>query len=138
MTEEDIDGAIDTIQQAFADDPYNNWIYPDRSKIDLTRNRASSPSAAAGASATASSTSRAPPPPPPKSSAAQCGSRRTPFRPAILVPLPLLLDPLVRPDKNEPVLRPRRPFHAALLDLEGAAGGGAEGAVDEREGVLFL
>ncbi|KAF2742048.1 acetyltransferas-like protein, partial [Sporormia fimetaria CBS 119925] len=32
MTEADIPGAIDTIQQAFADDPYNNWIYPDRSK----------------------------------------------------------------------------------------------------------
>ena len=30
MREEDIDGAIDTIQQAFADDPYNNWIYPSR------------------------------------------------------------------------------------------------------------
>ncbi|KAF2439052.1 acetyltransferas-like protein [Karstenula rhodostoma CBS 690.94] len=60
MTEADIDGAIDTIQQAFADDPYNTWIYPDRSKvlslplpsshhaplthspqIDLTRNRVS-------------------------------------------------------------------------------------------------
>ena len=41
MTEADIDGAIDTIQQAFADDPYNNWVYPDRSKacdfvFDLT------------------------------------------------------------------------------------------------------
>ena len=33
MTEADIDGAIDTIQQAFADDPYNNWVYPDRSKV---------------------------------------------------------------------------------------------------------
>ncbi|KAH7083946.1 acyl-CoA N-acyltransferase [Paraphoma chrysanthemicola] len=41
MTEADIDGAIDTIQQAFADDPYNQWIYPDRSKISLTRNRVS-------------------------------------------------------------------------------------------------
>jgi hypothetical protein len=33
MTEADIDGAIDTIQQAFAEDPYNRWIYPDRSKV---------------------------------------------------------------------------------------------------------
>jgi hypothetical protein len=33
MTEADIDGAIDTIQQAFAEDPYNKWIYPDRSKV---------------------------------------------------------------------------------------------------------
>ncbi|KAF2734102.1 acyl-CoA N-acyltransferase [Polyplosphaeria fusca] len=41
MTEADIDGAIDTIQQAFAEDPYNRWIYPDRSKISLTRNRVS-------------------------------------------------------------------------------------------------
>lgn len=41
MTEADIDGAIDTIQQAFANDPYNNWVYPDRSKVSLTRNRVS-------------------------------------------------------------------------------------------------
>lgn len=41
MTEVDIDGAIDTIQQAFATDPYNNWVYPDRSKVDLVRNRVS-------------------------------------------------------------------------------------------------
>ncbi|KAF2251871.1 acetyltransferas-like protein [Trematosphaeria pertusa] len=41
MTEADIDGAIDTIQQAFAEDPYNRWVYPDRSKISLTRNRVS-------------------------------------------------------------------------------------------------
>ncbi|KAF1921389.1 acyl-CoA N-acyltransferase [Ampelomyces quisqualis] len=41
MTEADIDGAITTIQQAFAEDPYNLWIYPDRAKIDLTRNRVS-------------------------------------------------------------------------------------------------
>jgi hypothetical protein len=33
MTEADIDGAIDTIQQAFADDPYNNWVFPDREKV---------------------------------------------------------------------------------------------------------
>lgn len=33
MTEADIDGAIDTIQQAFANDPYNRWMYPDRSKV---------------------------------------------------------------------------------------------------------
>jgi hypothetical protein len=33
MTEADIDGAIDTIQQAFANDPYNNWVFPDRSKV---------------------------------------------------------------------------------------------------------
>lgn len=33
MTESDIDGAIDTIQQAFADDPYSKWIYNDGSKV---------------------------------------------------------------------------------------------------------
>jgi hypothetical protein len=33
MTEADIDGAIDTIQQAFAEDPYNNWVFPDREKV---------------------------------------------------------------------------------------------------------
>jgi hypothetical protein len=33
MTPADIDGAIDTIQQAFAEDPYNKWIYNDRSKV---------------------------------------------------------------------------------------------------------
>jgi hypothetical protein len=33
MRPEDIDGAIDTIQQAFADDPYNNWIYPSKEQV---------------------------------------------------------------------------------------------------------
>ena len=32
MREEDIDGAITAIQQAFANDPYNLWVYNDRSK----------------------------------------------------------------------------------------------------------
>lgn len=27
MTEADIDGAIDCIQIAFAEDPYNNWVF---------------------------------------------------------------------------------------------------------------
>jgi hypothetical protein len=35
MKAEDIDGAIDTIQQAFADDPYNNWIYPDKNQVAI-------------------------------------------------------------------------------------------------------
>lgn len=35
LTEADIPGAIDTIQQAFADDPYNRWIFNDRSKVCL-------------------------------------------------------------------------------------------------------
>jgi hypothetical protein len=39
MAEADIDGAIDTIQQAFADDPYNNWVYPDRSKVHWPQTR---------------------------------------------------------------------------------------------------
>ncbi|ORY17133.1 acetyltransferas-like protein [Clohesyomyces aquaticus] len=41
MKEADIDGAIDTIQQAFAEDPYNRWVYPDRIKVSLVRNRVS-------------------------------------------------------------------------------------------------
>lgn len=35
LTEADIPGAIDTIQQAFADDPYNRWVFNDRSKVRL-------------------------------------------------------------------------------------------------------
>ncbi|KAI9788655.1 MAG: hypothetical protein M1835_002160 [Candelina submexicana] len=41
LTEADIPGAIDTIQQAFADDPYNRWIFNDRTKFSLARNRVS-------------------------------------------------------------------------------------------------
>lgn len=33
LAEADIPGAIDTIQQAFADDPYNLWVYNDRKKV---------------------------------------------------------------------------------------------------------
>jgi hypothetical protein len=33
MTEADIDGAITSIQRAFAEDPYNLWVYNDRSKV---------------------------------------------------------------------------------------------------------
>jgi hypothetical protein len=38
MKEADIDGAIDTIQQAFANDPYNNWVFPDREKVTHSKN----------------------------------------------------------------------------------------------------
>ncbi|KAF2104838.1 acyl-CoA N-acyltransferase [Rhizodiscina lignyota] len=38
MTEADIDGAIDTIHQAFKGDPYNEWVY-DHSKFNPKRNR---------------------------------------------------------------------------------------------------
>jgi len=41
LTEPDIPGAITTIQEAFANDPYNLWVYNDRTKIDLNRNRVS-------------------------------------------------------------------------------------------------
>lgn len=34
LTEPDIHGAITTIQLAFADDPYNRWVYDDRSKVN--------------------------------------------------------------------------------------------------------
>ncbi len=33
MKAEDIDGAVETIQKAFAEDPYNRWIYDERSKV---------------------------------------------------------------------------------------------------------
>ena len=36
------------------------------------------------------------------------------------------------------MVRPRRALHKALLDIEGAAGGGAERTLDERQGILFL
>jgi hypothetical protein len=35
ITEADIPGAIDAIQKAFADDPYNLWVYNDRSKVSV-------------------------------------------------------------------------------------------------------
>ena len=33
LTEADIPSAIETIQLAFADDPYNRWVYNDRSAV---------------------------------------------------------------------------------------------------------
>jgi hypothetical protein len=33
LTEADIQGAITCIQLAFAEDPYNLWVYNDRSKV---------------------------------------------------------------------------------------------------------
>ena len=33
ITEADIPGAIDAIQKAFANDPYNLWVYNDRTKV---------------------------------------------------------------------------------------------------------
>ncbi|SLM36431.1 gnat family protein [Lasallia pustulata] len=41
LTEADIPGAIDTIQQAFTEDPYNRWVFNDRSTFSLARNRVS-------------------------------------------------------------------------------------------------
>jgi len=41
ITESDIPGAITAIQKAFAEDPYNLWVYNDRSKLNLNRNRVS-------------------------------------------------------------------------------------------------
>ncbi|KAI0180915.1 acyl-CoA N-acyltransferase [Hypoxylon sp. FL1284] len=40
LTEADIPGAVTAIQQAFADDPYNNWVF-DKSTFDPRRNAAS-------------------------------------------------------------------------------------------------
>ena len=33
LTETDIPGAISAIQEAFAEDPYNLWVYNDRTKV---------------------------------------------------------------------------------------------------------
>jgi hypothetical protein len=33
LREADIPGAIDAIQQAFASDPYNLWVFNDREKV---------------------------------------------------------------------------------------------------------
>ncbi|KAK0113214.1 hypothetical protein ONS95_014909 [Cadophora gregata] len=41
LSEADISGAVTAIQQAFADDPYNLWVYSDRPKLNLIRNRVS-------------------------------------------------------------------------------------------------
>jgi len=41
LTESDIPGAVTAIQEAFKDDPYNNWVYNNRAKLDLNRNRVS-------------------------------------------------------------------------------------------------
>ncbi|TVY58069.1 hypothetical protein LCER1_G002128 [Lachnellula cervina] len=41
LTESDIPGAVTAIQEAFKEDPYNNWVYNDRAKLDLNRNRVS-------------------------------------------------------------------------------------------------
>jgi hypothetical protein len=37
LKEADIPGAIDSIQQAFANDPYNLWVYSDRDKVSSIR-----------------------------------------------------------------------------------------------------
>jgi hypothetical protein len=34
LTESDVQGAITSIQLAFADDPYNHWVYDERSKVN--------------------------------------------------------------------------------------------------------
>jgi len=35
LKEQDIQGGITTIQEAFANDPYNLWVYDDRSKVKI-------------------------------------------------------------------------------------------------------
>jgi hypothetical protein len=156
MTEADIDGAIDTIQQAFAEDPYNLWIYPDRSKVPHPRMRTyNTPTNTT--SDRSNPQSRLPHPPLPLGHP----PRPLPRRPRHLQPhqnprlrnvdatsptlhsrtlvaLPFLLVPMVLPDPHESHIRPWRALHKALLDMEGTTSGGAKRAVDEREGVLLL
>lgn len=37
MTEADIDGAVECIQKAFAEDPYNKWVFNDREKVNINQ-----------------------------------------------------------------------------------------------------
>jgi hypothetical protein len=153
MTEADIDGAIDTIQQAFAEDPYNLWIYPDRSKVraspsHLTRN----PPLTLLLLDRPNPQPHLPNPPLPLGHP----TRPLPRRPRplklqshkdprlrnvdapsptlaarILVAVPLVLVLMALPDPHEPHLRPRRALHKAILDLESASGRSAKSALDE-------
>lgn len=41
LTEKDIPGAVHCIQAAFADDPYNRWVFSDRARFSLARNSVS-------------------------------------------------------------------------------------------------
>lgn len=41
IAEKDIPGAIECIQQAFAEDPYNRWIFDNRDRFSLQRNSVS-------------------------------------------------------------------------------------------------
>jgi len=41
LAHKDIPGAITAIQVAFAEDPYNLWVFSDRAKLDLNRNKVS-------------------------------------------------------------------------------------------------
>ncbi|KAM3083667.1 hypothetical protein ACMFMG_002216 [Clarireedia jacksonii] len=41
ITESDIPGAVNVIQEAFKEDPYNLWVFNDRSKLNLIRNSVS-------------------------------------------------------------------------------------------------
>lgn len=41
ITDNDIPGAVKCIQDAFADDPYNRWVFNDRRKFSLKRNSVS-------------------------------------------------------------------------------------------------
>ncbi|TVY78213.1 hypothetical protein LSUE1_G004673 [Lachnellula suecica] len=41
LAEAHIPSAVTAIQEAFKDDPYNLWVYNDRAKLDLNRNRVS-------------------------------------------------------------------------------------------------
>lgn len=56
----------------------------------------------------------------------------------IVVAVPLLLVVVAEPDPDEWLVRPRRVEYSAVLDLEGASGGGAEGTLDEQQRVFLL
>lgn len=145
MTEADIDGAIDTIQQAFENDPYNNWVFPDRSKVN-------SPSpviiheiladSLPGIINSQSCLAHSPLPlgdptwPLPRrpryirpfqdSRLRNVASPALSLRATVLVALSLILVALVRTDPYEPLVRSRRTIDKAVLDMESETSGGAK------------
>jgi hypothetical protein len=157
MTEADIDGAIDTIQQAFADDPYNNWVYPDRSKVQQHQThctRTSMLTLPPGRPDTQPRLAHAAvslghiawplprrarhlePRQDPRLRNVDASSAALTTR--TMVAVPFLLVAVAEPDPDEYLVRSRGAEYSAVLDMEGAPGGSAEGTLDERQRVLLL
>ena len=142
MKEADIDGAIDTIQQAFANDPYNNWVFPDRKKVlnsvpvflralltlpglSSTKPRIPHPTMPLGHRTwpLPHRTRHVEPVQDPR--LRHVAPPATHVRAGILVAIPLVLVSLGQPNSHEPVVRTWRPQHNTVLDMVGATGRGA-------------